>query len=260
MAERLSPVDTAKFVAASRAVEMVEDGMRLGLGTGSTASWMLRGLAGRIGRGLSIRAVPTSRATAEAAERLGIPLVPLDDLGRLDLTIDGADEVDPDLSLIKGAGGALLHEKIVAAASDRVVIIADAAKRVATLGAAPLPVEVVPFAFAATRDMIAELLAGQDVGGVRIEPRRAGGDLFVTDEGNHVLDLHLGRIGDPRVLALNLNQVPGVVETGLFLDLCDVLVTGDAAGRVEITDATAGTKEARLMLQDGANAFGDIAE
>jgi ribose 5-phosphate isomerase A len=233
----LSPQDRAKRAAAWKAAELVEGGMRLGLGTGSTAAFLLRRLGERVREeGLRVQGVPTSEATARIAREEGIEVVTLDQAGWLDLTIDGADEVDGELNLIKGGGGALLREKIVATASDRVVIIADAAKRVGTLGAFPLPVEVIPFGWRATQALIGELLVGLDVQGRETALRMSGDAPLVTDEGNRILDLRLQRIGNPRQLSLVLNQIPGVVENGLFIDLCDTLVIGHPDGTAEVRD------------------------
>lgn len=176
-------VDPAKLAAAKAAVALVEDGMRLGLGTGSTASVMVRELAARVqAEGLSLRCAATSRATAELAESLGLRIESLDDIGWLDMTIDGADEVDPDLHLIKGGGAAHLREKIVAAASDRMVVIADPGKVVETLGAFPLPVEVLEFGFETTRKLIRRALEGLELGEHDILQRLKGSDPVVTDE------------------------------------------------------------------------------
>lgn len=233
----LTPQDRAKRAAALRAAEFVEDGMRLGLGTGSTAAFLLRRLGERVREeGLRIRGVPTSEATARIAREEGIEVLDLDAAGWLDLTIDGADEVDGELNLIKGGGGALLREKIVATASERVVIIADEGKAVETLGAFPLPLEVIPFGWRTTQAVVEQLLVGLDVGGRGSALRMAGAEPFVTDQGNRILDLRLGRIGDARQLALLLNQVPGVVENGLFVDLCDTLVLGRADGTAQVRD------------------------
>ena len=255
MAAELSPIDKAKFVAARRAVEFVEDGMRLGMGTGSTAAWMVRCLAERMREeGLRVTGVPTSSRTAELARQLGIPVVGLDEARWLDLTIDGADEFDADLALIKGGGGALLQEKIVATASDQMIVIADAAKSVARLGAFPLPVEVIPFGWQTTKALIEETLVSLDVLGRDVTLRMNGERGFVTDEGNHILDLHLGRIGNPRQLAMVLNQIPGVVENGLFIDICDIVVIGHGDGRVEVRDVNAGTLEEvyePFLIQNG---------
>ncbi len=262
MTTEMSPIDTAKYVAARRAAEMVEDGMRVGLGTGSTAAWLVRRLGERVAQeGLRIKGVPTSTRTAQLAREVGIEVVSLDQAGWLDLTIDGADEFDGDLNLIKGGGGAHLQEKIVATASDQMVVIADAGKEVETLGAFPLPVEVIPFGWQTTRTLIEEVLDTMDVLGTNCALRMNGEAPFVTDEGNHVLDLHLQRIGNARQMALVLNQVPGVVENGLFIDICDKVVVGHGDGRVELRDINAGTIEMD-QLSSGAreNLFSDLAD
>ncbi|WP_298846163.1 ribose-5-phosphate isomerase RpiA [uncultured Ruegeria sp.] len=259
MSGDLSPIDTAKYVAACRAAEMVEDGMRVGLGTGSTASWLVRRLGERVrDEGLRIKGVPTSTRTAQLAREVGIEVISLDQAGWLDMTIDGADEFDADLNLIKGGGGAHLQEKIVATASDQMIVIADAGKEVETLGAFPLPVEVVPFGWQTTRTLIEEALDTMDVLGTSSALRMNGEAPFVTDEGNHILDLHLQRIGNPRQVALILNQVPGVVENGLFIDICDKVVLGHGDGRVELRDINAGTIELDQLLDESReNLFSD---
>jgi ribose 5-phosphate isomerase A len=229
----LAPADLAKRAAAARALELVRPGMRLGLGSGSTAAWFVRLLGARVRDGLEVACVPSSSATARLAASEGVALSSLDDLGRLDLTVDGADEIDPDLTLIKGGGGALLQEKIVAAASERLVIVADDAKRIAALGAFPLPVEVVRFGWTTTCAAIAAVLARGDVDRRGIAPRADGAARFVTDEGHHILDLDLGRIGNPAALAAALNAVPGVVEHGLFIGMAERALIGHADGRVE---------------------------
>ena len=260
MVTHLTPADRARFAAARRAVDLVEDGMKLGLGTGSTAAWMIRALAERTREeGLRLTCVATSARTAGLARELGLDVVPLDQAGWLDLTIDGADEFDADLTLIKGGGGALLREKIVATVSDRMVVIADAAKEVRTLGGFPLPVEVVPFGWQASRMLIEELLTAMDVMGTQARLRMNGDRPFLTDEGNHLLDLSLGRIGNPRQLSLALNQVPGVVENGLFIDICDAVVIGFPDGRVELRDPAAGIVEhERIVFEDESNIFRDV--
>ena len=234
MPSNLSSSDQAKFLAAKRACEFVHNGMKLGLGTGSTAAWMVRCLAERVNKeGLKVKGVPTSIQTADLAKKLGIEVITLDSAGQLDLTIDGTDEFDGNLSLIKGAGGALLREKIVASASNKMIVIADDAKGVERLGRFPLPVEVVNFGFKSSQLLIQALLEFQDVDSSIIKTRMAGDLPFVTDEGNHILDLYLGRIGDAAALSLALNQVPGVVENGLFVKLCDVVIVGLADGTVK---------------------------
>ncbi|WP_050602650.1 ribose-5-phosphate isomerase RpiA [Ruegeria sp. 6PALISEP08] len=258
----LSPIDTAKYVAACRAAEMVEDGMRVGLGTGSTAAWLVRRLGERVREeGLRIKGVPTSTRTAQLAREVGVEVISLDQAGWLDMTIDGADEFDADLNLIKGGGGAHLQEKIVATASDQMIVIADAGKEVETLGAFPLPVEVVPFGWQTTRTLIEEALDTMDVLGTTSALRMNGQAPFVTDEGNHILDLHLQRIGNPRQMALILNQVPGVVENGLFIDICDKVVLGHGDGRVELRDINAGTIELDQFLgRSRDNLFSDVSD
>jgi ribose 5-phosphate isomerase A len=231
----LSPSDHAKRAAAERALAMVEDGMMLGLGTGSTAGWFVRLLSDRIRReGLTVEGVATSSATVWLAEELGVPLRRLDDVTQIDLVVDGADEIDARLNLIKGGGAALLQEKIVAAASSRMVVIADDSKRVPHLGAFPLPVEIVRFGWTATRRLVAELLSSMDVDGRQADVRVGKDGPLVTDEGNFILDLHLGRIGDAPALATALNMLPGVVEHGLFIDMAHCAVLGHPDGTTDI--------------------------
>ncbi|MDK3016108.1 ribose-5-phosphate isomerase RpiA [Pseudodonghicola flavimaris] len=262
MTGELSPIDKAKFVAARRAADFVEDGMRVGLGTGSTAAWLVRCLGEMVREdGLKFKGVPTSTRTAELARDQGIEVVSLDEARWLDLTIDGADEFDGDLNLIKGGGGALLQEKIVATASDRMVVIADVGKQVETLGAFPLPVEIVPFGWSATQALIEETLVSMDVLGRDATLRMNGEAPFVTDEGNFILDLHLHRIGNPRQMALVLNQMPGVVENGLFIDICDTVVIGYGDGRVELRDINEGTiAHDRLDFVESENLFTDLSD
>jgi ribose 5-phosphate isomerase A len=262
MAAELSPIDTAKFVAAKRAVDFVESGMKVGLGTGSTAAWMVRCLGERVREeGLKIKGVPTSSRTAELARKVGIPITSLDDAKWLDLTIDGADEFDSHLNLIKGGGAALLQEKIVATASDQMIVIADAAKEVTQLGAFPLPVEVIPFGWQTTKALLEETLVSLDVLGRDCTLRMNGQSPLVTDEANYIIDLHLTRIGNPRQLALVLNQIPGVVENGLFIDICDIVVIGHGDGRVTVRDINSGDHQHdRIELVPGDNIFADIKE
>ena len=262
MSGELPPIDKAKFVAAKRAADFVEDGMRVGLGTGSTAAWLVRSLGEMVREeGLKIRGVPTSTRTAQLAREVGIEVISLDEARWLDLTIDGADEFDADLNLIKGGGGALLQEKIVATASDRMIVIADIGKQVETLGAFPLPVEVIPFGWRTTQALIEEMLISMDVLGRSTTLRMNGDRPYVTDEGNHILDLHLKRIGNGRQLALVLNQMPGVVENGLFIDICDMVVVGYGDGRVEIRDINEGTIEHdRMDFLESDNLFSDLAD
>ncbi len=223
--------DQGKIEAARRAAELVESGMRLGLGTGSTARHFVDIVGQKVAAGLKIRCVATSKATEVQAIGLGIPMTTLDEMPELDLTVDGADEVDHQLRLIKGGGGALLREKIVAAASHRMAVIADSSKLVSRLGAFPLPVEVIPFGLVATRGHIEKAFA--DLGlGVAIK-LRGGAAPFVTDGGHHILDCALGGISDPEALAAALAVIPGVVEHGLFIGYArTVFVAGE--GKVEI--------------------------
>ena len=231
MSEPLSPVDRAKFAAARRASELVEPGMRVGLGTGSTAAFLVRCLGDRVrDEGLNIQGVPTSGRTAQLARDVGIQVLTLEDLPRLDLTIDGADEFDRDLNLIKGGGGALLQEKIVAMASDKMIVITDASKKVDALGAFALPVEVLKFGWQTSLALVKIRLEALDLAGKEISRRMSGQTPYVTDEGNYVLDLHLGRIADAAQLALWLNQIPGVVENGLFIDICAQVIIGHGDG------------------------------
>ncbi len=222
--------------AAARALDLVEPGMKLGLGTGSTAAAFVTLLGARVRDGLDVVGVPTSEATRIQAEAEGIRLATLDEMPQLDLTIDGADEVDGQLRLIKGGGAALLREKIVAFASTRMVVIADAAKRVATLGAFPLPIEVNPFGRTATRIAVEAAIARAGCTGA-VRPRLApDGAPLVTDGGHHILDAHLGAIHDPEALSAALWAVPGVVEHGLFLGLATAAILAeDRAGQAHVT-------------------------
>jgi len=257
MAAELSPIDKAKFVAARRAVDFIQAGMKVGLGTGSTAAWMVRCLGERVREeGLRVTGVPTSTRTAELARSVGIHVVSLDDAKWLDLTIDGADEFDRDLCLIKGGGAALLQEKIVATASDQMIVIADAAKEVMQLGAFPLPVEVIPFGWQTTKALIEETLISMDVLNHEVSLRMNGARPLITDESNYIIDLNLKLIGNPRQLALVLNQIPGVVENGLFIDICDIVVVGHADGRVTVRDINAGSELVeRVDLEPADNIF-----
>ncbi|WP_375228689.1 ribose-5-phosphate isomerase RpiA [Roseobacter sp. S98] len=262
MPSDLSPIDKAKFISAKRAAQYVESGMKVGLGTGSTAAWLVKCLGEMVrDEGLKIKGVPTSTRTAELAREVGIEVVTLDEARWLDLTIDGADEFDSELNLIKGGGGALLQEKIVATASDQMIVIADAGKKVDTLGAFPLPIEVIPFGLQTTQALVEETLVSMDVLGRSTALRMNGDTPFVTDEGNHILDLHLKRIGNARQLALVLNQMPGVVENGLFIDICDRVIIGFGDGRVEIHDIAEGRVDAeQLDLAEGDNLFSDLSD
>jgi ribose 5-phosphate isomerase A len=223
-------MDELKRQAAARALDQVRDGMALGLGTGSTAKHFIELLGERVSAGLKVVGVPTSEATRADALRCGVALTTLDEVDRLDLTVDGADEIDPALNLIKGGGGALLREKIVAAASDRMIVIADESKWVDVLGRYPLPVEVIPFGVAATQRAIARAFAESGVSGQMAVRKGGDGHVFVTDGGHWVVDAHLGRIEDVPRLAGLLSAIPGVVEHGLFVGLASVAVLAGAQG------------------------------
>jgi ribose 5-phosphate isomerase A len=223
-------MDGLKRQAAARALEYVQEGMKLGLGTGSTAKHFVELLGERVRAGLGVIGVPTSEATRADAVRCGIRLTTLDEVDRLDLTVDGADEIDPDLNLIKGGGGALLREKIVAAASDRMIVIADETKWVETLGRFPLPVEVIPFGLKATQRAIAEAFAECGVSGQMVVRKARDGHVFVTDGGHWIVDAHLGRITDAPRLAGSLAAIPGVVEHGLFIGLAGTAMLAGPGG------------------------------
>jgi ribose 5-phosphate isomerase A len=215
-----------KVAAAEAAAALVENGMTVGLGTGSTAKEFVTALARR---SLTLRCVATSMATAAQAESLGLAVIPLDAAGRIDLTIDGADEIGPGLALIKGGGGALLREKLVWEASARCVVIADSAKLVARLGAYPLPVEVTPFGYETTGRRILAALAGLGLPS-NATWRSHGGGLMRTDSGNLIYDLALGEIPEPETLGILLKGLTGVVEHGLFLGLAERALIGSETG------------------------------
>ena len=223
-------IDGLKRQAAARALEHVRDGMKLGLGTGSTAKHFVELLGMRVSAGLDVVGVPTSEATRAAAERLGIRLTTLDDIDRLDLTVDGADEINPALDVIKGGGGALLREKIVAMASDRMIVIADETKWADVLGRFPLPIEVVPFGLAATQRMMAKAFADSGVSGQMVLRKGKDGHVFVTDGGHWIIDAHLGRISGAPHLAGLLTAIPGVVEHGLFIGLASMAMLASSQG------------------------------
>ena len=224
-----------KRAAAQAALAEVRPGMRLGLGTGSTARHFVELLGARVSLGFACLCVPTSEETATQARSLGIPLTTLDETPHLDLTVDGADEIGPRLALIKGAGGALLREKIVAAASDRMVVIADASKRVKTLGRFTLPIEIDAFGLEATRRAVAAVMEKAGAEGRPIL-RMRDGKPFVTDGGHLILDALFGRISAPKALSLALGDIPGVVEHGLFLGLCKRAYVAGSGG-IEVIDA-----------------------
>jgi ribose 5-phosphate isomerase A len=220
--------DKEKEAAARASLRFVRDGDVVGLGTGSTATYAVHFLGERVQAGLKIRGISTSIHTQELAAKLGIPLTTLDEVQQIDVTIDGADEVDPELRLIKGGGGALLREKIVASATREVVIIADSSKQVAVLGRFPVPVEVIKFAEALVAGKIAEL-------GAAVKTRvDSSGKKYITDEGNHILDCNFGQIPDPPTLADKLEAIPGVVEHGLFIGMASVVLIGKGDQVVEL--------------------------
>jgi ribose 5-phosphate isomerase A len=226
--------DDFKRQAAEQALGYVRGGMDLGLGTGSTAAHFVRGLGARVAQGLKVRCVATSEQTETLARSLGITMTTLDEVPFLDLTVDGADELDEGLRLIKGGGGALLREKIVASASAAMIVIADHAKLVGTLGAFPLPVEVVPFGLAATRSLLADLAEEAGCAGEITVRIGADGRPFQTDGGHLILDCAFGLIEDPEQLDAALRLVPGVVETGLFIDLAAKAIIAGPTGIREI--------------------------
>jgi ribose 5-phosphate isomerase A len=210
--------DQEKEAAARASLQFIHDGMVVGLGTGSTASHFIELLGERVKQGLRVRGIPTSVRSTELAKSLGIPLTTLDECQEISVTVDGADEVDPKLRLIKGGGGALLREKIVASATRQLVIVADASKRVARLGKFPLPVEVIKFAQALVAKRISAL-------GADVQLRKGSdGSPFLTDENNHILDCRFGEIPDADTLARELSAMPGVVEHGLFIGMASVVL------------------------------------
>ncbi|MDB5572405.1 MAG: ribose-5-phosphate isomerase RpiA [Hyphomicrobiales bacterium] len=235
--------DDLKRRAAAQALTHVTEGMRLGLGTGSTAKHFVDLLGERVKAGLNVLCVPTSEATRAQAQALGVPLTTLDETPELDLTIDGADEFDASLRLVKGGGGALLREKIVAAASARMIVITDDSKRVATLGRFPLPVEIVPFGAEATRRAMARAIQRAGCAGDIVLRRGGDGHVFVTDGGHFIFDCRLGSIADPEKLAALLAGIPGVVETGLFLNLADAVIVAAPGGVEVVGDPTGAARQ-----------------
>jgi len=220
--------DLEKEAAARAAVKRLRDGLIVGLGTGSTAAYALQFLGERVQAGLKIKGIPTSVRTKELAAGLGIPLTTLDEFQQIDITIDGADEIDPELRLIKGGGGALLREKIVASVTRQFVVIADSSKQVTSLGKFPVPVEVIPFA----QTLIAKKIESL---GATVKAREyAYGNPFVTDEGHHILDCSFGAISDAERLAKELDHIPGVVEHGLFIGMASVALIGQGDRVIEL--------------------------
>lgn len=215
----MTDVEQEKRAAGYAAADCLEDGMDVGLGTGSTVTHLLDAVGERVAAGLKIRTVVTSEWTAVRSLKLGITVIPPEEISHLDIAIDGADEVDREFAMIKGGGGALLREKIILSAADRQVIIVDSSKWVDCLGAFPLPVEIVPFGGNLAKAAVAAL-------GAEVQFRESNGKPVVTDNGNHVLDCAFGEISDPATLDRQLQQIPGVVETGLFIGLLDQLIIG----------------------------------
>lgn len=230
------PQDRAKLAAGHKAIDAyLRDGMRIGLGSGTTSHWFVRALGERIRRdGLDIAGVPTSTATRDIAREVGVPLLDLNDVDSLDLTIDGADEIDRAGRMIKGGGACLLWEKMIARPSKRMVAVVDDGKVVDTLGAFPLPIEVVRFGWRSTQRELAKLLAEFGYANARIELRGGDASPIQTDSAHYILDCHLGRIDDPDHLAPRFNEIPGVVEHGLFVGIAHEIVVGHADGSADV--------------------------
>jgi ribose 5-phosphate isomerase A len=219
----------AKKLTGEKAAEYIKDGMIIGLGTGSTAYYTIKKVGEMVRNGLKVKAVPTSKETADLAAEEGIELVELAEVKSLDLTIDGADEVDPDFNLIKGGGGALLREKIVASAADKLIIVVDESKLVEHLGAFPLPIEITPFSWQYTQRMIEKFSCSSVI-------RKNDKDFFVTDNGNYILDCNFEKIKDPVKLTVELNKLPGVVENGIFAEMAEIVVVGYNDGHIEVLE------------------------
>jgi ribose 5-phosphate isomerase A len=230
------PVINLKKIAAGKALEYIKDGMILGLGTGSTAYWAILGIGEMVKKGLKARAVATSIQSETLAREAGIPIVPFSEIDHIDLTIDGADEVDEELNLIKGGGGALLREKIVAAATKFYIIIVDEGKRVSRLGKFPLPVEIAPFGWELTRHHLEKLGCSMHL---RTTDKTAGrivdDKTFHTDNGHYILDCFFDSIADPGLLNEQVNAIPGVMDNGLFINMADLVITGYADGSTKIS-------------------------
>jgi ribose 5-phosphate isomerase A len=238
--EPTSAQDEAKKVAAARAIErFLKDGMTIGLGSGTTSRWFVRILGERVSQGLRVIGVSSSKSTAELAQEVGVPLADLNEIGLLDMTIDGADEIDGKGRMIKGGGANLLWEKIVASASNKMVCIVDGSKRVERLGRFPLPVEVVPFAWRSTERHLIKLFEAQGLGSPKIDVRGGLEKPLITDSGHYLLDCHLEAIANPEALADKLNQIPGVVEHGLFIGIATDAVVGFADGKAEVLNFSA---------------------
>jgi len=217
----------SKKLAAEKAVEFLKDGMVVGLGTGSTAYWAIQKIGQKVKEGLSIKAIATSKASEELAKELGITMLPFAEIEQIDVTIDGADEVNNDWNLIKGGGGALLREKIVAAASKQLIIIVDESKHVSQLGHFPLPVEIVPFGYEVTLRKLHSL-------GAETTIRTKDNQMFVTDNGNYIVDCRFGIISQPEQIEHTLNLIPGVVDNGLFIGMATKVIVGYSNGTVKL--------------------------
>jgi ribose 5-phosphate isomerase A len=224
--------DQEKKIAAEASLKYVREGQVVGLGSGSTATLAIRALAERVRAGLNIRGIPTSQHSRELALELGIPLITFEDAQQIDVTIDGADEFDPDLNLIKGGGGALLREKIVASATRQEVIVTDSSKQVAVLGKFPLPIEVIKFA----QPLVAKRIAA--LGAICVLRRDTAGEPYVTDEGNHILDCRFGEISEPAKMARTLSEIPGIVEHGLFINMASVVLMAKGNQVIELRRPT----------------------
>ncbi|MBV8141025.1 MAG: ribose-5-phosphate isomerase RpiA [Verrucomicrobia bacterium] len=230
-----SAQDEAKKAAAAKAIQrFLQDGMTIGLGSGTTSRWFVRILGERVAQGLRVTGVPSSKSTGQLAEEVGVRLADLNDVGQLDMTIDGADEIDPKGQMIKGGGANLLWEKIVACASKKMVCIVDESKLVDNLGRFPLPVEVIPFAWRSTERHMRTVFKENGLGEPRIEMRGGLEKPLVTDSGHYLLDCHLEKIPKPESLGKQLKQIPGVVEHGLFIGIATDAVVGHATGDCEI--------------------------
>ena len=233
--EATSAQDEAKRAAALKAIEtFLRDGMTIGLGSGTTSRWFVRILGERVRNGLRVAGVPSSKSTGELAKEVGVPLADLNDVNQLDLTIDGADEIDAKGRMIKGGGASLLWEKIVAYASRKMVAIVDESKVVEHLGRFPLAVEVIPFAWRSTERNLQHLFKDASLSDVQIDLRGGLEKPLITDSGHYLLDCHLREIADPENLAVELNQIPGVVEHGLFIGIATDSVVGHANGHTEV--------------------------
>ncbi len=233
--EKTSAQDEAKKAAAAQAIEtFLKEGMTIGLGSGTTSRWFVRILGERVAKGLRVTGVPSSKSTGQLAQEVGVSLADLNDVAQLDLTIDGADEIDPKGRMIKGGGANLLWEKIVACASARMVCIVDESKLVGTLGRFPLPIEVIPFAWRSTERHLRKLFEKSGLGNPKIDMRGGFDTPLITDSGHYLLDCHLEQIPEPEKLGEKVKQIPGVVEHGLFIGIATDAVVGHQTGAAEV--------------------------